>query len=266
VDQDSVDRIRSATFNVSRRGYDRREVDTFLQRLADWLEGGGEDQAHSELVQRELERIGQRTAKVLTAAGEAAAALTADAEAEAAERLDEARIAANAARVEAQRYAEQTRGEADEYGESERGKADAYARKVRGEADAHDERTRTGADAYAGQTREEAEALVAEMRQEAEAEAQRLVADAKNEAARILGDARRQRKDLESVINDLSERRDRLLDELERIAGSLAGTASEHRHPEPTTQQLAADGSKPRPRGEKSGGTAAGRKTSAKKG
>ena len=246
MDQDSVDRIRSATFNVSRRGYDRREVDTFLQRLADWLEGGGEDQAHSELVQRELERIGQRTAKVLTAAGEAAAALTADAEAEASQRLDEARIAANAARVEAERYSEETRGEADEYAEAERGKADAYAHKVRKDADSYDERTRTDADAYAGQTREQAEALVAEMREESEAEAQRLVNDAKSEAARILGDARRQRKDLETVTADLAERRDRLLDELERLAGSLAGTASEHRHPEPPTEKLGTDGSEPK--------------------
>lgn len=246
MDQDSVDRIRSATFNVSRRGYDRREVDTFLQRLADWLEGGGEDQAHSELVQRELERIGQHTAKVLTAAGEAAAALAADADAEASERLDEARIAANAARVEAERYSEQTRGEADEYAEAERGKADAYAQKLREDADSYDERTRTDADAYAGQTREQAEALVAEMREESAAEAQRRVNDAKSEAARILGDTRRQRKDLEAGIADLVERRDRLLDELERLAGSLAGTASEHRHPEPPTEKLGTDGSEPK--------------------
>jgi DivIVA domain-containing protein len=266
VDQDSVDRIRSATFNVARRGYDRREVDTFLQRLADWLEGGGEDQAHSEFVQRELERIGERTAKVLTAAGEAAAALTADAEAEAAERLDEARIAANAARVEAQRYSEQTRSDIDEYVQAERGKADAYAQKVRGEADAYDERTRTDADAYAGQTREEAEALGAEMREASEREAQRILSEAKSEAARMLGEARRQRKDLETVIADLIERRDRLLDELERLAGSLAGTASEHRHPEPPTEQLGADGSTRQPPEAKRGQAPAGRKASAKKG
>jgi DivIVA domain-containing protein len=266
VDQDSVERIRSATFNVSRRGYDRREVDTFLQRLADWLEGGGEEQAHSELVQRELERIGQRTAKVLTAAGEAAAALTADAEAEASRRFDEARIAANAARVEAERYAEQTRSEVDAYAEAERGKADAYAQKVRQATDEYDQGTRTEADAYAGQTREEVEALAAETREEAEAESKRLVNDAKTEAARVLGDVRGQRKDLDTVIADLVERRDQLLDELERIAGSLAGTASEHRHPEPPTERLSTDGSEQEPASEKTGDAPARRKASAKKG
>ena len=40
MDQESLDRIRSATFNLARRGYDKREVDTYLSRLADWLENG----------------------------------------------------------------------------------------------------------------------------------------------------------------------------------------------------------------------------------
>lgn len=226
MDQDSVERIRSATFNLARRGYDRREVDTFLQRLADWLEGGGDEQAHSELVQRELERVSQRTAKVLVAAGEAAAALKADAEAEAAEMLDEARIAANAARVEAERYTERARAEADEYAQAERGKADAYA----------------------GQTREEAESRFGELRKDAEEEAKQLVAEAKKEASGILAEARKQRKDLETVIADLTERREALLDELEALAGSLVGTATEHRRPEPATEQLSSeDGAKEPP-------------------
>ena len=141
VDQDSVERIRSATFNMARRGYDRREVDTFLQQLADWLEGGGEEQAHSELMQRELERIGRRTAKVLTVAGEAADALKADAEAEAREALDEARIAANAARVEADRYAEKIRAAADEYAAGRAGEGGRLCKRDAPEVDAYDQQT-----------------------------------------------------------------------------------------------------------------------------
>lgn len=228
MDQDSVERIRSATFNLARRGYDRREVDTFMQRLADWLEGGGDDQAHSEVVHRELERIGQRTAKVLSAAGEAATALKADAEAEANEAIEQARIAANAARVEADRYAERARAEADEYAEAERGKADAYAHERREAAE---------------QTREEAEELAVRIRSEREAEAKDLVRDAKAEAARILDQAQGQRSELEKVIADLAERRDNLIEELEQIAGSLVGTASQHRHPEPATEQLSTEDS-----------------------
>lgn len=241
MEQDSIDRIRSATFNLARRGYDRREVDQFLQRLADWLEGGGEGQAQSEVVQRELERIGQHTAKILTAAGEAAGALKADAENEAREAVDDARIQANAARVEADRYAEATRGEADEYAEATRGKADAYAHEKRQTADAYDEQTRTDADAYAGQTREAAEEHAKEMLDEAKRRAEQTVGAAKTKADSLVAEGRERHENLQQVIADLTERRDMLVDELETIAGSLHGTASQHRQ-QPTREMAAGNG------------------------
>ncbi len=37
---ETIERIRNATFTLTRRGYDRREVDSYLCKLADWLEGG----------------------------------------------------------------------------------------------------------------------------------------------------------------------------------------------------------------------------------
>ena len=49
MDRDSIDRIRSATFPVGHRGYEKREVDRFLSRLADWLETGGGDQTRAEI-------------------------------------------------------------------------------------------------------------------------------------------------------------------------------------------------------------------------
>jgi len=66
VDRDSIDRIRSATFPVGRRGYEKREVDRFLNKLAEWLETGGADQTRAELLRRDLERIGEHTGKILT--------------------------------------------------------------------------------------------------------------------------------------------------------------------------------------------------------
>ena len=38
---ETIEKIRNATFTLTRRGYDRREVDSYLSKLADWLEGGG---------------------------------------------------------------------------------------------------------------------------------------------------------------------------------------------------------------------------------
>jgi len=202
VDQESLDRIRSATFNMARRGYDKREVDTYLSRLADWLENGAEPVSASDATRAELDRIVERTAKVLSAAGEA------DAANEVRERVEGARVEANAARVEADRFAETTRSEADDYAQAVRGKADAYAQ---------------------------------EQRERAEAEAEGIVSEAKKEAAQTLEGGRKQREEIKKLIGDLEERRDTLLDELEQLAGSLVGTASKHRKPEAPTEQVEAE-------------------------
>src|SRR6476469_5965065 len=208
VDQESLDRIRSATFNMARRGYDKREVDTYLSRLADWLENGAEPVETSDATKAELERIGERTAKVLSAAGEAAEEIKADAHAEVRELVDGARVEANAARVEADRFAETTRTEADDYAQAVRGKADAYAQ---------------------------------EQREQSEAEAEKIVADAKAEADRTLEDGQSRREEIQQVIGDLEERRDTRIDELEKLAGALVGTATKHRRPEPQTEQVEAE-------------------------
>ena len=83
VDRDSIDRIRSATFPVARRGYDKREVDRFLGELADWLETGGGDETRADAVRRELERVGQQTGAILAEAQEGAEQIRAEAEDEA---------------------------------------------------------------------------------------------------------------------------------------------------------------------------------------
>jgi DivIVA domain-containing protein len=70
---DSIERIRSATFPIARKGYEKREVERFLGKLADWLEAGGGDRARSDLVKRELERVGEKTASILATAEDLAA-------------------------------------------------------------------------------------------------------------------------------------------------------------------------------------------------
>ena len=70
MEDNSIERIRSATFTIARHGYDKREVERFLHKLADWLEAGGEDEARADLVKRELERVGQRPADILATPGQ----------------------------------------------------------------------------------------------------------------------------------------------------------------------------------------------------
>jgi DivIVA domain-containing protein len=94
VDRDSIDRIRSATFPIGRRGYEKREVDRFLNKLAEWLETGGGDQTRAELLRRDLERIGEQTGKILTDAHDVGEQLVAEAEREGQRIVEEARAEA----------------------------------------------------------------------------------------------------------------------------------------------------------------------------
>ncbi|HEX2128947.1 MAG TPA: DivIVA domain-containing protein [Solirubrobacterales bacterium] len=85
MDQLTLDRIRRKTFPIARRGgYSKRAVHTFLDRLANWLETGEGDPARTELMRRELVRVGQRTSAILHEAERAAERVRADAEREAA--------------------------------------------------------------------------------------------------------------------------------------------------------------------------------------
>ncbi len=220
MDYDSVERIRSATFTPARRGYDKREVDRFLSELADWLETGGDDDTRSELVRRELERIGEQTAKILTEAHEVAQAIRTEAEHETRQALVDANLNAEAMRSSADEYAEQSREEADTYARKVRADADSYDAEARAEADAYAEQTRGEAETYAGRIREEADAAVAEQRQESEREGERIVAD-----------ANRRKGEIEKVISDLEQRRDAVVAELERLASGIRGTATQHRAP-----------------------------------
>ena len=190
-----IERIRTATFTLTRRGYDKREVEQFLNRIADWLETGGGDQARADVVRRELERVGQRTAGILATAEDSAEGIRADAEEEAAETTDRARSAAAA-----------TRRQADEYSEETRAAADSYAVQVRGDAERYG----------------------AETREAAERDARNMVAAAEAKSARIVEDGAARRRDIELVIADLVGRRDEVIADANRLAAELREVAAGH--------------------------------------
>ena len=235
MDPESVDRIRSATFPIARRGYEKREVERYLNQLADWLETGGGDEARSDTVRRELERIGEQTAGILTQAHDAAEAMRTQADREIRQQLADANL-----------KAESMRSTADEYAQETREQADAYAVKMRRDVDAYAERVRIDADSYGEETRAEAEGYAGRFREEAEAEAKKIADAARTEAERIVEDAQRRKADTEALISDLEERREAVLAELERLATDVAGTATQHRPAmgAPSEQQ-ATDGAEP---------------------
>jgi DivIVA domain-containing protein len=148
VNEDAVERIRSASFPSALKGYDRGAVDRFLDELSERLAGDPELEAdsRSDVVRRELERIGESTTAILTDAHDAAEAMRRDAEQRVRQQLAEVNL-----RVEA------LQGEADEYAERVREEADAYAR-----------RTRAAADGFAAEEREKAERAAEQLLEDAE--------------------------------------------------------------------------------------------------
>ena len=148
MERSSIERIRTATFAVERRGYDKREVEEFLNRIADWLETGGGDQAREEVVRRELERVGQHTAGLLASAQDGAEQI----------------------RSEAEERAQGTRERADTYSMQARETADREANEVRARADLEARERLEAAEAEArriveaGRARkQEIEALIADL-------------------------------------------------------------------------------------------------------
>lgn len=217
MDQNSTDKIRSATFPLVRKGYDPGEVEGFLARLADWLETGGGDQARADVVRREIERVGEKTAAVLTSAEDTAQQLRGDAEREADEMVGRAQSEASGTREEADGYAAKVRGEADDYSAKLLGDADTYGAETRGAADTYAETTRAAADADA-----ERKQTVAEKRAREAAEA----AEAK--AKRIVNDGARRRREIEAVIADLVGRRNAVITDANRLSEGLQAAAAAH--------------------------------------
>jgi DivIVA domain-containing protein len=83
----SGEEVRRATFPQALRGYDRQAVHDMLDRVADWMEGKADAVSSARPdMRQEFEKVGEKTAGILTAAEEAARNLR-DEAAEYAERL-----------------------------------------------------------------------------------------------------------------------------------------------------------------------------------
>jgi DivIVA domain-containing protein len=176
VDETSLDRIRNATFPTVRRGFDKHEVEKFLGRLADWLETGAGDESRSDVVKRELEKVGERTGTILAQAEESAQQIRAEAE-------EESRGTVNMANMEAA----ETRTGAEQY----------------------DSETRASADAYARETRDDAEQDAREAIEAAQAQARRIVAEAeqrREDTEALIGDLLRRRDDVMADTEELSRK------------------------------------------------------------
>ena len=144
MDWTNLEQLRVTGFTLTRRGYDTREVDRFLEDLIQWLDTDAAQQIGDDAVQRKLELVGKSTAHIL---------LTAEKEAQELRRTTQEECAQQ--RKEADGAATDTRRQADEYSTSVRGKADEYAASVRTKSDEAAQRTKDAAAERARKTVEE---------------------------------------------------------------------------------------------------------------
>jgi DivIVA domain-containing protein len=114
MDLEDIHRLRVQGFTVARRGYDRREVDRFLDALLEWVETDAAKDLGDQAVKRKLELVGKSTAQILLTTEKESEGLRSQTEEECAELRSEAEAASLAVRREADAYATKTREKADQ--------------------------------------------------------------------------------------------------------------------------------------------------------
>ena len=133
MDWQDIARLRNPGFTLARRGYDKHEVDKFLEQLVDWLETDAANDIGQVAVTRKLELVGKSTAHILLTTEQEAQELRRQADADCAE----------------------VRAQAEADAQEVRDVADTYAREVRARAEGDAKRTREEATAEATETVEE---------------------------------------------------------------------------------------------------------------
>ena len=114
MDLEDIHRLRVQGFTVARRGYDRREVDRFLDALLDWIDTDAAKDLGDQAVKRKLELVGKSTAHILLTTEKESEGLRSQTEAECAELRSEAEGASLAVRHNADEYATKTREKAEQ--------------------------------------------------------------------------------------------------------------------------------------------------------
>ena len=159
MDWNHLEQLRVNGFSITRRGYDTREVDKFLEILADWLETDAPQQLGDQAVQRKLELVGQSTAHILLAAEKEAQELRRTTQAECLQLREQAEATAREAGRLAEEYASSVRQEADEEAQATRDDAAEQARRTVEEAD----RRRAAMEELVAELEAQREAAVADL-------------------------------------------------------------------------------------------------------
>ena len=147
--------VTGVEFSSSRRGYDRAEVDEFVERVSRIVVELEAMRSPDAVIERALADVGEETSAILRRARKAAEEIIADAEAQAAEQTAAAEGKARELREDAEGKARELREDADRYSARVRAEAEevlsttrSEADQIRAEAEADGQRVRSEADRY----------------------------------------------------------------------------------------------------------------------
>jgi DivIVA domain-containing protein len=142
--------VTGVEFSSSRRGYDRAEVDQYVERVSRIVVELEAMRSPDAVIERALADVGEETSAILRRARKAAEEIIADAEAHAREKLATAEAQTRELREDADRYSARTKAEAEQVLKDARAQAEelasqaaADARRVRDDADRYREQVAT---------------------------------------------------------------------------------------------------------------------------
>jgi DivIVA domain-containing protein len=152
--------VTGIEFSAARRGYDRVEVDQYVERVSRIVVELEAMRSPDAVIERALADVGEETSAILRRARKAAEEIIDDAEGHARERTAGAEAQARELREDADGYSARVRAEAEEVLEQARAKAAEVADQAAADA----RRVREDADAYRDQVATQLEQLARERR------------------------------------------------------------------------------------------------------
>jgi DivIVA domain-containing protein len=200
--------IRDPSFPAAVRGYDRRAVDSYVERVNGLIAELQVSGSPPAAVRHALDRVGEQTSGILQHARETAEEIT------------------KSAREEAEETTARAKAEAQDITTGAQGQASEAIARASNEADELVARARTEADQILARANEQSEHTLAQARVEAE-ERTRLV---EQEIASLREDAEARIRSLQADIAAISNERRTLLDDVRRMAAHLEAIVAE---PEP---------------------------------
>lgn len=150
--------LTGVDFSSSRRGYDRAEVDQYVERVSRIVVELEAMRSPDAVIERALADVGEETSAILRRARKAAEEIIDDAESHARERIAGADAQARELREDADRYSARVRAEGEQVLEDAR----AQAEEIAARAAADGRRTREDADRYRDQMSSHIEQLAHE--------------------------------------------------------------------------------------------------------